>query len=512
MMKKLPIGIQTFSTIREDDHVYVDKTGMAVDLIENGTYYFLSRPRRFGKSLLVSTLQALFEGRQELFTGLAAHDRWDWHIKYPVIKLSFAGVARTVDDMKQDVHNILRDNEERLELQCRDTADLGGCFKELIKKAFQKYDRKVVILVDEYDKLILDNLDQVEMAKEAREILKDLYTTIKDSDEFIKFAFLTGVSKFTKVSIFSGLNNLLDITLSEDFATICGYTHNDLETVFLPYLQNVDMEKVREWYNGYNFQGDKVYNPFDILLFIKNNFKFSNYWFATGTPTFLIKLIQNQNFFIPALENLKANVALIDSFDIENIKLEPILFQAGYLTIKDVVQTGALTMYILSFPNLETKYSFNDFILGYLTDQTSEKAEFQSDIYTALSNGNLGQFKETLTSLFASIPYNNYVNNTISSYEGYFASVIYAYLASLGLDITAEDVTSKGRIDLTIKLENNIYILEFKVDGSGNAMQQIKEKNYQQKYLDEEKDIFLIGIDFSSNDKNVSNFEWEQVK
>jgi hypothetical protein len=485
---------------------------MAVDLVESGKYYFLSRPRRFGKSLFVSTLQALFEGRQELFTVLAAHNRWDWNVKYPVIKLRFAGVARTVADMKQDVINILRDNEERLDLQCRDTDDLGGCLNELIKKSFQKYDQKVVILGDEYDKLILDNLDQVDMAKEAREILKDLYTTIKDCDEFIKFAFLTGVSKFAKVSIFSGLNNLKDITLDKRYATICGYTQHDLETVFADHLVQADMTKVRQWYNGFNFLGEPVYNPFDILLFIDNDFEFRNYWFSTGTPTFLIKLIQQQNYFIPQLENLKVNSSVIDNFDISNIKLEPILFQAGYLTIKEVELAGSITMYVLSFPNLETKYSFNDFVLDYLTDQTSEKSTFQADIYSALSGGDIDAFRTTLTSLFASIPYNNYVNNTISSYEGYFASVIYAYLASLGLDITAEDVTSKGRIDLTVALGDNLYILEFKVDGSGNALEQIKNKNYQQKYLDKGKNIFLIGIDFNSDEKNIAGFSWEQVK
>ncbi|MEA3468747.1 MAG: AAA family ATPase, partial [Thermodesulfobacteriota bacterium] len=481
-------------------------------LIENGTYYFLSRPRRFGKSLFVSTLQALFEGRKDLFTGLAAYERWDWDIQYPVIKLSFAGVARNISDMKQDIENILKSNQKRLGITCQDTTDIGGCFHELIEGAYEKHQQKVVILVDEYDKLILDNLDQVEMAREAREILKDLYTTIKDCDEFIKFAFLTGVSKFAKVSIFSGLNNLMDITLKKQYATICGYTHNDLETVFAEHLKGAHMEKVQQWYNGFNFLGERVYNPFDILLFIANDFEFRNYWFTTGTPTFLIKLIQQQNFFIPQLENLKVNNSLIDSFNIENIKLEPILFQAGYLTIKEVEQTGAITMYILSFPNLETKYSFNDFILDYLTDQTSEKATFQSNIYTALERADIPSFKETLIALFASIPYNNYVNNTISDYEGYFASVIYAYLASLGLDITAEDVTNKGRIDLTIKLNDNIYILEFKVDGPGRkALQQIKDKNYQQKYLQENKTIYLLGIDFSSTEKNITTFEWGQV-
>ncbi len=511
-MKKLPIGIQTFSEIIEEDYTYVDKTGMAVDLIDNGKYYFLSRPRRFGKSLLVSTLQALFEGKQELFTGLVAHDRWDWSIQYPVIKLSFAGVARNVADMKQDIHNILRRNQNRLGIPCERTEDIGGCLQELIERTFQQFGQKVVILVDEYDKLILDNLDQVEMAKEAREILKDLYTTIKDSDEFIKFSFLTGVSKFAKVSIFSGLNNLRDITLDKRYATLCGYTQNDLQTIFSDHLQGADMEQVRQWYNGYSFLGEPVYNPFDILLFIDSDFTFNNYWFATGTPTFLIKLIQQQNYYIPRLADLRVNSSLIDSFDIDNIRIEPVLFQAGYLTIREVneLEFGGYE-YGLCLPNKEVTISFNDLIIQYLTDE-SQFTKTKSALYTALKNGNMAAFKHTLTSLFASIPYNNYVKNTISSYEGYFASVIYAYLASLGLDITGEDVTNKGRIDLTIKLGNNLYILEFKVDGSGNALEQIKQKNYQQKYLDKGANIYLIGIDFSSAEKNITDFAWERME
>ena len=511
-MKKLPIGIQTFSEIIEEDYVYVDKTGIAVDLVYSGKYYFLSRPRRFGKSLFVSTLQALFEGRRDLFTGLAAHDRWDWTTKYPVIKLSFAGVARTVADMKQDIENILKSNRKRLEITCERTEDIGGCFRELIEKSFERYGNKVVILVDEYDKLILDNLDQTEIALQAREILRDLYTTIKGADEFIKFTFLTGVSKFAKVSVFSGLNNLEEITLNEDYATICGYTRHDLETVFADHLQGADMEKVQEWYNGYNFLGERVYNPFDILLFIKNRFKFNNYWFATGTPTFLIKLIQKHNYFIPKLQNLTVNSSLIDSFDIERLQLEPILFQAGYLTIDGIHESrrGGYE-YHLRFPNKEVTLSFHDVLIDYLTDQAAEKGIYQNRIYDILENGTIDELKDILVSLFASIPYNNYVNNTISSYEGYFASVVYAYFASLGLDITGEDVTSRGRIDLTIKINDNIYILEFKVDGTGNALEQIKEKNYQQKYLTQEKNIYLIGIDFSSKEKNISKFAWERL-
>ncbi|MCI5131567.1 MAG: hypothetical protein D3904_08585 [Candidatus Electrothrix sp. EH2] len=355
-------------------------------------------------------------------------------------------------------------------------------------------------------------MDQQEIALEAREILKDLYTTIKDSDEFIEFAFLTGVSKFSKVSIFSGLNNLNDISLKKKYSSICGYTQEELENDFAEHLLGADMAKVREWYNGFHFLGEKVYNPFDILLFIDNDFTFSNYWFTTGTPTFLIQLIRQQNYFIPQLEKLQVSNTLIDSFDIQDMQLEAVLFQAGYLTIQSVEQTGAVTLYTLTFPNLETRYSFNDVILGYLTNQKSEKARFQSAVYAALQQADMDSFQKTLVALFASIPYTHYVKNSISCYEGYFANVMYAFLASIGLDITAEDVTNKGRIDLTIRLDNNIYILEFKVDGKQSAIEQIRAKKYQEKYLgDESSEVYLIGIDFDAEEKNISGFAWERV-
>ncbi|WP_200890154.1 ATP-binding protein [Geoalkalibacter subterraneus] len=508
-LAKLPIGIQTFAKIREDDYAYVDKTPLVHTLIEEGNYYFLARPRRFGKSLLISTLQALFEGRKELFTGLDIEDKWDWGIQYPVIKISFGGVARSLEDMKQDVGNILEENQRRLGLSCKNPQDIGGCFKQLIWEAQQKYGQKVVILVDEYDKLIVDNLDQIEVAKQGREVLKDLYSIIKDSDEYIKFAFLTGVSKFSKVSVFSGLNNLKDISLDSRYATLCGYTQHDLETVFAEHLRGADMERVRQWYNGYNFLGDRVYNPFDILLFIDSGQIFDNYWFATGTPTFLIKLIRKNNYYIPKLDNLRVSKGLIDSYDIEDIELEPILFQSGYLSINHVEQTDFGTEYSLKFPNREVAISFNDVIVRYLTG-SGNNLPTKKELLTSLKQGDLQQFENTLTGVFASIPYTNYVNNTIGSYEGYYASVVYAYLASLGLDLTAEDVTSKGRIDLTVKLGNRIYIIEFKVDGEGRALEQIKARGYHHKFQGTGKDIYLIGIDFDSEQRNIAGFEWEK--
>ena len=507
-LKKLPIGIQTFREIREENYLYIDKTDQLLLLVDSGKYYFLARPRRFGKSLLISTLQALFEGHKELFEGLAIHDQWDWNTTCPVIKISFGGVARDLADMKQDVVNILTDNQERLEITCPNPEDIGGCFRQLIKKAHQKYGQKVVVLVDEYDKLIVDNLDQPEVAAQGREVLRDLYTTIKDSDEYIKFAFLTGVSKFSKVSIFSGLNNLKDISLDPRYGSLCGYTHNDLETVFVDHLHGADMEQVREWYNGYNFLGEPVYNPFDILLFIDNGLTFNSYWFSTGTPTFLMKLIQKHNYFVPQLNRLTVSDTLIDSYDINHIELEPILFQTGYLSIKEAIQTDFGSEYVLGTPNKEVAISFNDVLIRYLTRENNPLA-VKKKLLACLKTCDLDTLEDLLNSLFAAIPYNNYVNNTISSYEGYYASVIYAYLASLGLNLIPEDVTNKGRIDLTIKVNQYIYLIEFKVDGEGKALEQIKARGYAEKYAGQ-GEICLVGIDFSSQERNVVGVEWER--
>ncbi|MDD2558578.1 MAG: ATP-binding protein [Desulfuromonadaceae bacterium] len=512
-LEKLPVGIQTFEKIRSADYVYVDKTEQIKHLIEHGEYYFLSRPRRFGKSVLVSTLQSLFEGRKELFEGLYIQDKWDWNTTYPVIKISFGGVARDLHAMHRMVGGIMRSNQERLEVTCQHPEDGGVCLRELIEKAHTKYGEKVVILVDEYDKLIVDNLDQPEVAKQGREVLRDLYATIKDSDEHVKFAFITGVSKFSKVSVFSGLNNLNDISLDERYATVCGYTQHDLNTTFAAHLQGADMDKVRQWYNGYNFLGEPVYNPFDILLFIDKGKVFENYWFATGTPTFLIKLIEQNDYYIPLLENVRVSKSLIDSYDIEDIELEPILFQAGYLTIKEVIPLSYGTEYILGFPNKEVSISFNDHVARALTHNNITVAKGQ--IYASLNNADVEQLGRALSALFASISNTNYTKNKISSYEGYYASVVYAYFASLGLDLSAEDTTSIGRIDLTIRMSHSIYIIEFKVDGQKegkmSALTQIKERQYHHKYLEHGKEIYLIGIDFDSTKRNIASFQWEKV-
>jgi hypothetical protein len=511
-MKKLPIGIQTFEKIRSDDYIYIDKTDIAFDIITNYTYVFLSRPRRFGKSLFLDTLRNIFEGKKELFKGLAIYDKWNWEETYPVIKISFSGVLSTVEDIKAMVFDNLKENEERLKVNCEEKDSVSAYFSQLIRNTHFKYNQKVVILIDEYDKAILDNIDMVERAHEAREFLRGFYSVIKGSDEYIRFAFLTGVTRFSKASIFSGLNMLTDITLDERYGNVCGYTQKDLEESFKEYLNKIngDLEKIKEWYNGYYFLKDKLYNPFDILQFFDKNGLFDNYWFETGTPTFLIKLIKERNYFLPALSNLKVDKKLLSSFDIENLDLEVILFQSGYLTIDSVEYTPFDTIeYRLKIPNREVKQSFTDFIIDKLLEDKA-KTPKKVSLYKSLGDANMKEFEQTLISLFASIPYNNFVKNNISEYEGFYASVLYAYLQSLGFDIEGEDVTNQGRIDLAVKLPDVIYLFEFKVIDE-EPLRQMKEKGYYQKYLSTGRDIYLVGIVFDREKRNIKNFIWEKI-
>ena len=512
-MKKLPIGIQTFSKIIEGDFLYIDKTDIALELIENNQYIFLSRPRRFGKSLFMDTIQEIFEGNKELFKDLYIYDKWDFSIKYPVIKIDFNGDLRSGDALKKNILSILRSNQKRLNVDCYDVNDFGICFKELIENIYEKYNQKVVVLIDEYDKAILDNLDQMEVAKENREIIKSLYTVLKGSDKYLKFVFLTGVSKFSKASIFSGLNMLEDISLDKKYGNICGYTQNDIETTFKPYLKEVDLDKFKRWYNGYNFLKDNVYNPFDVLLFIKNDFLYKNYWFTTGTPTFLIKLIEKNNYFLPKLSNIKIDEKLLDSFDIDNLDLEVILYQAGYLTIETMIidEEEDIIEYKLKLPNQEVRLSLNDYIIATLFETTYPN-DYKRSLRASLKQSKLEDFKNALMTIFASIPYTHFIKNKIQVYEGFYASIIYVYLQSLGLEIIGEDITNQGRIDLSVFIEDKIYIIEFKMSSNkDNALQQIKEKNYAQKYINNNKDIYLVGIEFDAQKKNVVDFEWEKI-
>jgi hypothetical protein len=317
--KKLPIGIQTFAKMREDTHYYVDKTPLILRLIEQGTHYFLSRPRRFGKSLLLDTIKELFEGNRALFEGLYADQHWDWSVTHPVVHLSFgAGVLKTPEDLAASLHEQVSALEKAHGLPA-EMPDIRSRFKRVLQGLHDKAGRRVVVLVDEYDKPILDNLTEPDRARAMREALRDLYSVLKDADAHLRFVFITGVSKFSKVSLFSGLNNLNDITVAPEYSALCGYTEHDVDTVFAPELPGLDRERIRRWYNGYNWRGEAVYNPFDVLLLFQKR-EFRPYWFETGTPTFLVAHLAKHAFFTPDLARLTSSEELLGAFDVDAIE------------------------------------------------------------------------------------------------------------------------------------------------------------------------------------------------
>ncbi len=512
-MRKLPIGIQNFEKLRTENYYYVDKTQFVKQLVEGGSYYFLSRPRRFGKSLFLDTLKQAFLGNKPLFEGLYLEKNWDWNIKYPVIHISFgSGVFRTLEDLKLRIFKILKENQEKLGIASKEE-NVRELFIELIREVCKIHHQKVVVLIDEYDKPILDNLTKPEIALEMREELKNLYSVIKDSDEYLKFAFLTGVSKFSKVSIFSGLNNLKDITLDPRFGTLCGYTEKELLETFKDRLEGVNLEEVRSWYNGYSWLGEKVYNPFDILLYLDTK-TFHPYWFETGTPTFLIQLLLQHHSYLPELENLEVGNELLESFDVDLIEPEVVLFQTGYLTITGTRQLEPLTLYKLSYPNLEVKMALHDSLLTHLAKIT-EKQKNLIKIHEILNKNELNDLKKLFQSFFASIPYEWYTKNNLSSYEGFYASIVYTYFAASGLKCVVEDSTSKGKLDMAVFYKNRAYLFEFKVvefEPEGKALEQIKKKKYEEKYHGRYEEIYLIGVEFSAKERNVVLFEWEKLQ
>ena len=518
--RKLPIGIQNLREIRQGGHYYVDKSGLIVDLIEAGKHYFLSRPRRFGKSLLVDTIKALFEGQQALFEGLAAESRWDWSTRHAVIRISFAdGVLRDRAELDRRIRDQLRLNREDLgiaALDGPDPDDLAGQFGELIRQVQRQTGQAVVVLVDEYDKPILDNLTDAPVAAAMREGLRDFYSVLKGADAHLKFVLLTGVSKFSKVSLFSGLNNLRDITLEARWSALCGYTDADIDTVFAPELPGLDRAQIRRWYNGYNWGGTSVYNPFDVLLLFQNR-QFQPYWFETGTPTFLVRLLTERGFHTPDLSRLHGSLTLLSSFDVDRIEPEALLFQAGYLTLHGSTPATAEDepIYTLGYPNREVESALNRVLLPAYGVPARQVIPSRLQVRELLQRRDWAGLQTLLTALFASIPHDWYRSNPLAGFEGHYASVFYSHFAALGLDLRVEDATSHGRIDMTVLNAGQVCIFEFKVVhtvATGEALRQIRARGYADKYRDRGEPIHLIGVEFGRAVRNVVGFEVETVE
>jgi hypothetical protein len=509
-LKNLPLGISTLSKLLENNCIYVDKTEYAYNLTNQSGAFFLSRPRRFGKSLFVDTLKEIFEGNEKLFEGLYIHDKWDWSKKYPVIKLDFAaGGGKNQEELDLRLSALLQQNKDRLGVHY-DSLDLEDDFSKLISETASKYGQRVVVLVDEYDKPMLDNLNEPLVAAEIRDALKGFYGVLKEQDANLQFVFMTGVTKFSKVSLFSGVNQLKDITISKSYSSICGYTDNDLQERFSEYLAGSDPEEVKKWYNGYSWTGfDTVYNPYDILLFLSEDLTYQNYWFETGSPTFLIELFRKNHYFLPDLENIEVFQRTLNSFEIESINPITLLFQAGYLTIEKTFIDRGKMVYSLKIPNQEVRLALNDYFIEEYTGISSDLKSRQDDLYNALSTGNIASFEQHIRTLFAGIPWRNFTNNDLANFEGYYASVLYTFFASLNAQIIPEDITNHGQADMTILLGNHIYVMEIKVvdklpKGNNQALQQIIQQKYAEKYRNKEgMTVHEVGLVFSKSERNL---------
>ena len=509
---KLPIGIQTFSEIRTGGYAYVDKSRF-IEALAEGKYFFLSRPRRFGKSLFVDTLDCAFAGRRELFIGLhldSPESDWDWGRKHPVLRIDWSlSPPHSPQALTERIEELFALWAARWSFT-QPKGTVGGRFEALVRHIAETSGERVVVLVDEYDKPILDNLEDPSLAVELRDMLKDFYGSFKPLDPWLRFVFLTGVSKFAKAGIFSGLNNLKDITIDARYSAICGYTQTDLETVFADRLEGLDLEAVRSWYNGYAWTGEAVYNPFDILLFLDERI-YKSWWFETGTPSFLIKLLGQKPRSLPELDGLVAGEEILGSFDIEDLRLETMLFQAGYLTIKDSSSDPEEgTRYTLGFPNREVRAAFSRSVLAMLRGDDGPPAD--TLLRRAIEVGDTEALRTVVHSFFASIPNDWYRKNRISDFEGYYSNVVYAYFASVGYEVIPEDVTNRGRMDLTVKARTGIWIFEFKVKGldkSGDRspMAQLRERGYAEKYRADGRRVRQVGIVFDPETRNIEAWE-----
>ena len=510
--RRLPIGMQTFRKVREEHCYYVDKTAYIRRLLDEGEHYFLSRPRRFGKSLFLDTCKELFEGNEGLFEGLAIHEQWDWSVRHPVLRLSFgSGNFKEPGHLPATVMAQL-DAVERETGVVSGYASASNRFGHMLEALHRQAGRPVAVLVDEYDKPILDALETPEVARANRDFLRGLYATIKDCDAHVRFTFLTGVSKFSKVSLFSGLNNLTDITLDPRFSAICGYSDADLDSVFAPELPGLDRGQIRDWYNGYSWRGEeKVYNPFDILLLFRNR-EFDAYWFETGTPTFLIETLVERGVSALALDGMVGSANLLSTFDVDSIAPEALLFQTGYLTIQATESRGGRTRYRLGYPNREVFQSLNESLLAYLT-RDPQRERNGDRLYDLLMAGDVPALRDLFHAFFASIPYEWYTNNDIARFEGYYASVFYAYFAAaLGTGISVEDSGTCGRADMAVRAGGRVYLFEFKVAeqaGPGAALEQLRTKGYADKYRALGEPVHLVGVEFSSASRNVVAFDHE---
>lgn len=517
MATKYPIGIQTFDKIIEQGMVYIDKTDLVYKLVNGAKNIFLSRPRRFGKSLLVSTLQAYFEGRKELFKGLAIDKlEKDW-TSYPVIHLDMSrGKYYSIDNLHIVLNGILNTYEERYGISVRDEdrKGYGERLGNIINAAYKQTGKQVVILIDEYDAPMLDSISDLERQSQIRDIMRDFFSPLKANEGIERFVFLTGITKFSQLSIFSELNNIKNISMSDEFSAICGITKQEVLDNFqegitdLAYANDLSfddtVEKLRQTYDGYRFSanGENIYNPYSLLNAFYDK-KFGRYWFSSGTPTFLLELMQKEGMLITDLENI---IATEDQFDAPTEQASdpvPVLYQSGYITIKHY-EYGA---YTLSFPNDEVRQGFNTFTLNYIAPQYGrQRTAFGVRFGKAMRQNDIDTAMEELKVFLAGFPYDIHMNR-----ENQFQAIIYTVFEVLNFTIQAEARTAKGRVDILVQTKTSVFVMELKLDKSAEeAMSLIDEKSYTLPWKHDGRHIYKVGINFSTKERTVTEWKWKE--
>ena len=508
-LPNLPVGRQYFASIRKDNAIYVDKTEYIYNICSPAdSAYFLSRPRRFGKSLTLDTIHELFKGNKPLFEGLWIEDKWDWSETYSVIRMSLDAIGHKMGLEKALVNN-LNKIARTFGVSIQST-NAGLAFDELIEAVVEKTGKQVVILIDEYDRPIVDYIDPYNLSKanEQRDILKDFFSILKAASKHIRLLFITGVSKFSKVSIFSELNHLSDLTLHPRYAALCGYTQSELEHYFAPYLQVMPedtLEKMKHWYDGYSWDAKTfVYTPFSVLNFFDKR-TYSNFWFETGTPTFLVKLLRKR--FIYTLEETEVSNLILESFRLEEfdaLDVNSILLQTGYLTIKEKTPYDT---FILNYPNKEVKYSFAQFLLSEYT-HTPVTINYGANILRALDNNNLAEAVKIINDLIQTVPDQNYITDK----EKFFHAIIHLIFTMIGTDVRSEVHVPVGRMDTIIITAHRIFLFEFKMNETAKeAIQCIKDRNYAASLRLRNLPITGVGVVFSPKTKGVADWDKEEL-
>ena len=512
MLKRLPIGQQDFAGLIEWNGIYADKTKIISDLLNLSQFVFLSRPRRFGKSLLISTLENLFEGKKELFKGLWIENNFEWK-EVPVVRIDFTRMDFDRRMLSDALEFALQDNAEKYDTDLRGESHKERFFN-LIKTLHKKTGERVVLLIDEYDKPIVDYINNLEKAEENREILRTFYGAIKGCSEMLRFVLITGISRFSKMSIFSELNNLKDISMSEDFAAICGFTKDDLNDYFGEYkdaaCEKLELsrdeldEKIRFWYDGYKFDGrTHIYNPFSMLNFFSDK-EFKNYWFESGLPKLLADFIIQNGVDVRELDNVVMAAEELNNFDVRKIDLKTLMFQTGYLTI---VGKDEYNQYILDYPNEEVRSSFVKFLLKNYTDDTSSNKRV--DMLRALDRGDVDGFIESVNALFASIPYQMIPKEN----ENYFSSLMHVLLKTLGYMVLSELSTYHGRADAVIKTRDFIYIFEYKMapKTAAEGINQIKTKGYADEFVTDPRKKTAVSIVIDREQRKITEYIKEDL-